>query len=219
VRPLPGAPPAEKILHHLKTKGPATAQALARRLGVTAMAVRQQLDRLEAEGLVAFEERAGRVGRPPRVWRLTPAAQARFPDAHAELAVGVIASARAAFGEAGLREIVRRRTAQQAAAYAREMPPPRAPLEQRVAALARIRDGEGYMATSSRAEDGAFLLAENHCPICAAAAACVGLCDGELDLFRTVLGPGVEVVREEHQLEGARRCLYRVRGVSEGSRR
>ena len=33
----------------------------------------------------------------------------------------------------------------------------------------------------------------------------------ELELFRRVLGPGVEVVREDHILTGARRCSYRVR--------
>jgi predicted ArsR family transcriptional regulator len=58
--------------------------------------------------------------------------------------------------------------------------------------------------------DGSLRLVENHCPICAAATACTGLCDGELDLFRQVLGPGVEVVREEHLLAGARRCAYRI---------
>ena len=32
----------------------------------------------------------------------------------------------------------------------------------------------------------------------------------ELRLFAEVLGPRVSVVREEHILSGARRCLYRI---------
>ena len=36
---------------------------------------------------------------------------------------------------------------------------------------------------------GAFLLAENHCPICAAATACQGFCTTELDLFRAFWAP------------------------------
>jgi predicted ArsR family transcriptional regulator len=59
--------------------------------------------------------------------------------------------------------------------------------------------------------DGAFLLIENHCPVCDAARVCTGLCSGELDVFRKVLGPRVEVEREEHILDGSRRCAYRVR--------
>ena len=60
------------------------------------------------------------------------------------------------------------------------------------------------------AEGGGFLLVENHCPICAAANACQGFCSTELELFRTVLGPGVEVERVEHIVSGDQRCAYRV---------
>ncbi|PJI50782.1 MarR family transcriptional regulator, partial [Methylobacterium radiotolerans] len=37
-----------------------------------------------------------------------------------------------------------------------------------------------------------------------------GFCRSELELFRKVLGEGVQVDREEHILAGARRCAYRV---------
>lgn len=67
------------------------------------------------------------------------------------------------------------------------------------------------MAEARSAGRGEFLLVENHCPVCAAAQACQGLCRGELDLFRAVLGPEVEVERIDHILAGARRCSYRVR--------
>jgi predicted ArsR family transcriptional regulator len=65
------------------------------------------------------------------------------------------------------------------------------------------------MAEWSRA-DGGFLLIENHCPICAAAAVCQGLCREELSLFRRVLGSEVRVERTDHVLAGARRCAYRI---------
>ena len=55
------------------------------------------------------------------------------------------------------------------------------------------------------------MLVENHCPICAAATACQGLCRDELALFQKVLGPNVEVERTEHILAGARRCAYVIR--------
>ena len=58
--------------------------------------------------------------------------------------------------------------------------------------------------------EGAWLLVENHCPICAAASACSGLCRIELEAFRAVLGDGASVERSDHILAGARRCAYRV---------
>lgn len=66
------------------------------------------------------------------------------------------------------------------------------------------------MAEVRRERPGTFVLVENHCPICAAATACQGFCTSELDLFRSVLGPGVDVERTEHIVGGDRRCAYRV---------
>lgn len=208
----PRAPTAaeDRLLHLLKTKGPEGAAGLAKRLGVTPMAVRQHLAALLEGGLVAFEDESGRVGRPRRIWRVTEAADARFPDSHAELAVGMIDSVRAAFGAQGIERLLAERTRRQAAAYRARMPAPSAPLERRVAELAKIRREEGYMAESGREPDGSLRLVENHCPICAAARACVGLCAGELALFQEILGPHVKIEREEHILAGARRCRYRI---------
>lgn len=207
----------ERLLLILKTKGPQSAAGLARRLGLTSMGVRQHLTGLERDGLVAFEDRRGRVGRPRRFWRVaeTPAAQARFPDSHAELTVGLIEAARQAFGPDGLERLIEERGALQAVAY-RERIPRDLPLERRVAALARLRSDEGYMAEWKRDRDGGFLLIENHCPVCVAAQSCQGLCRVEEDLFRTALGGDVEVERTEHLLAGARRCVYRVREVRGG---
>ncbi|MBD2034478.1 hypothetical protein H6F76_05445 [Leptolyngbya sp. FACHB-321] len=58
--------------------------------------------------------------------------------------------------------------------------------------------------------DGTFFLAEKHCPICAVATACIGLCQMELEIFQAVLGEDVTIERIEHILMGDRRCVYRV---------
>ena len=58
--------------------------------------------------------------------------------------------------------------------------------------------------------DGSMLLVENHCPICAAAEACTGLCAKELEIFQALLGEHVEIERTEHILKGSRRCAYRI---------
>src|ERR1700678_3595614 len=101
---LPRAPTGRAaVLSLLKREGPIPAEALARTLKLTATAVRQHLQALAAEGLVADEEalRSGR-GRPARLWRTTPSADARFVDAHAGLTAELISQMRRAFGEAGL---------------------------------------------------------------------------------------------------------------------
>lgn len=197
------------IVHALKTEGPLTSAQLADRLDVTAMAVRQHLYELVSERFVTAEERPVPIGRPAKHWQLTSEANRLFPDAYAELNVSLIAAMGNAFGEKGLQRVLESRGASQQAAYAKRITSS-APLKQKLQQLARIRSEEGYMAEVSTNQDGSFLFVENHCPICAAATTCQGLCTTELDLFRKVLGPDIEVERREHILSGARRCAYRI---------
>ena len=115
---------------------------------------------------------------------------------------------RAAFGEAGLDRLLAFRTDEQAAAYGAELAG-RATLRDRLEALAAIREREGYMAELREDGDG-FLLVEHHCPVCAAAQICTGLCREELALFTRVLGEGVRIERKTHLLAGEPRCAYRI---------
>ena len=203
-----GRPAADRFLILLKTRGPQTAADLGRTAGVTAEAARQQLVRLAASGLVASSTEPHGVGRPAQLWSLTGAANARFPDAHAELAAGLIRTVRTQLGEAALDRLIDARAAESRAAYAKALEGS-ADLGERVARLAEARTREGYMA-EARKEGDSYLLVENHCPICVAAKACQGFCRAELDTFRAVLGPGASVERTEHIVQGDRRCAYRI---------
>jgi predicted ArsR family transcriptional regulator len=89
---------ATRVLYALKSAGPQSADALARRLKVTVVAARQQLGRLLEKGLVTFEDRREGVGRPKRVWSLSEAGHARFPDSHATMTVDLIHAIGTAFG-------------------------------------------------------------------------------------------------------------------------
>ena len=198
------------LLERLKRAGPQEAQALGAHLGVTAMAVRQHLYALEAEGIVVAEEEPRPLGRPAKLWALTAAAEPFFPDGHAELTLGLLDAMGTAFGPKGLDKLLAARTQAQAEAYGARVGRHKT-LKRRLEALAEIRSEEGYMAEVRAAGRGCYLLIENHCPVCAAARACRGLCRGELELFQSVLGPEVEVERLDHILTGARRCSYRVR--------
>jgi predicted ArsR family transcriptional regulator len=201
--------PADRILFQLKTRGPAETLALAGALRISRQAALQHLERLVADGLVGHVDERRGVGRPRRIWSLTDTAQARFPDTHAQLTLEMLDAVRAEFGEAGADRLIARREQATARAYAAALEPAEG-LAARVARLAELRTAEGYMADWSSDPGGGFLLVENHCPICAAAAACQGFCRAELAVFRDVLGPEVTVERIDHILAGARRCAYRI---------
>ena len=210
--------PAEKrsrraVIDFLKQDGPQDAASLARRLGVSAMAVRQHLYELEAEGLVTHEAEARPeghkiIGRPAKLWALTPAADRFFPDGHAEFSVGLINSMKQAFGAQGLDKLLKVRAKDQVTAY-RARVDKQPSLPKKLQALAEIRTEEGYMAEVEKT-NGGYLLVENHCPICSAAAACTALCNMELEVFQKSLSRGVKVERSDHIMAGARRCAYLV---------
>ena len=205
--------PGERVLMALKMHGALSSAALGALLGTTGEAARQQLMRLSEEGLVTASSEARGVGRPSQSWSLTPAAQARFPDTHAALTVQLLSIVRASLGEAALDAIIAARETETRTVYETSLSQCTT-LPDKVAALANLRSAEGYMATSQLQADGSLLLVENHCPICAAATACQGFCRAELDVFRAVLGPDTEVVREEHIVSGARRCAYAIRSTA-----
>ncbi|MEX1032025.1 MAG: metalloregulator ArsR/SmtB family transcription factor [Cellvibrionaceae bacterium] len=209
----------EKILLHLKQRGPQTAKTLAGKLAMTTMGARQHLAALRDRGLVeeAGETKQGR-GRPVRPWRLTGPAHSRFPDAHSQMTVDLIASVRDVFGEQGVDQLIDRRTQVTTAQY-REAVSKHASLAKKVQALARLRSEEGYMAEAIKEDSRTWLLVENHCPICTAASTCQGFCRSELETFQALFNDIATVERIEHILQGARRCAYIIRSELPGSTR
>lgn len=197
------------IVQLLKQEGRLDAETLASHLGITAMAVRQHLYALQDEKLVTYQEEARPMGRPAKLWQLTAAADRFFPDGYAELTLSLLNSVKQAFGEAGLDRLLEVRSQQQLESYNQQMKGKRS-FKQRLNKLAEIRTNEGYMAEVQPQADGSFLLVENHCPICAAATACTGLCAKELEIFQSILGDDTTIQRVEHIIAGERRCAYQI---------
>ena len=76
------------ILTLLKREGPLDAAAVASALSLTPAAVRQQLARLEEDGLLTHHDEAEeqvRRGRPRHLYALTSAAETLFPKRYGDL--------------------------------------------------------------------------------------------------------------------------------------
>lgn len=198
----------DKILHKIKREGAVSARVLADEMGLTTMGIRQHLQTMEDEGLVNFSDIRVKVGRPTRHWSLTAEGHRRFADSHGDLAVSVIDSIESLFGEAGLKKVIAQREEKTLQHY-RDAIKDCHNLKAKLETLAYLRESEGYMAELQEVDNG-FLLIENHCPICQAAKRCPMLCESEKNIFHTVLGDNYQITREEHIIEGQRRCIYRV---------
>ncbi|MBV1910786.1 MAG: transcriptional regulator [Kangiellaceae bacterium] len=198
----------EKIQNLLKLNGEMTAKDLSKELKLTTMGVRQHLQILEEQSHVIFHDKKAPRGRPTRYWQLTTESQSVFPDKHQELTLQLIDSIKVIFGPDGLESLIEQREKDSSSHYHKSLDQ-LSELKKKVEKLADLRSKEGYMATVEYSEDN-FWLMENHCPICAAASKCLSFCRSELALFRDLLKEVATVSREEHIVEGARRCSYKI---------
>lgn len=203
---LAGVKTRRAVLDLLKVQA-MDAATMAKRLSVTAMAVRQHLYQLLEEKLVNFTEQRQAVGRPIKVWSLTPEAAKFFPDCHATLTLNILDNVRSAFGPDSVGRLLDARAKQQIEQY-KERLSRATSLGDLLKGLADIRTEEGYMAEAQKEADGTYLLLEHHCPICSAATACQGFCDAELKVFSSLVEKMATVRRTSHILKGASRCAY-----------
>ncbi|NSL87056.1 helix-turn-helix transcriptional regulator [Chitinophaga solisilvae] len=200
---------ADRFLILLKTRGPLSAAELAAELGITSEGARLQLLKLAEEGLLQSESISRGVGRPVQIWSLTPLGNARFPDTHTELTVDIIQTIKTVLGQEALDNVIKAREKNQQEKYHNALAGITG-IENRLEAFASIRTGEGYLA-EWRKEDDIFLFIENHCPICCAAAHCDNICTSEMNTFISIIGEDVHVDRLDHIINGARRCVYKIK--------
>ncbi|HUI04729.1 MAG TPA: ArsR family transcriptional regulator [Acidimicrobiales bacterium] len=194
------------ILMALKRNGTMHANDLARHLGVTVAAVRQQLARLGEDGLVTHRRDPDGRGRPSHSYELTPAADGLFPKRYGDLTtelLGYLGGPDSA-EVGGLFERRRRRRLADARERLRERP-----LEDRVAELTRILDEDGYLADVERLDDGGWRITEHNCAILSVATGFRQACSSELAFIRDAL-PGARVERVAHLMDGAHVCAYEV---------
>ena len=203
---------AERILFLLKTRGPLKTADLGPMLNITPEAARQQIQKLVETGMIVgcLIPPVG-AGRPSQKWILTDAAQARFPNTHAQLTAQLIVSIKLIYGSEGIDKVVETMELANTREYIAACEQGRN-LEEKVRLLVDIRDTAGYMA-SMEAEGDNWLIIENHCPICVAAQQCQGFCRAELQVFQAAIGDAGQVERTEHMITGNRRCVYRVTPV------
>jgi predicted ArsR family transcriptional regulator len=200
-----------EILLILKREGEADLTGLSERLAVSKTAVHRHVKALEAQGLV--ERRAIRegIGRPRVAFRLAPESAAVFPRAYASLTCSALAFIEEKLGRTAVETTLRRRQMDVLDAYRERIG--EVPFDERVAALTRLRDEEGYMAEAKRVPGGGHELLEYNCPILAVAEAYAEACSVERELFERVLDAEVETTHRV--VAGNHVCRFLIRPRTE----
>ena len=194
------------VLVQLKRSQPLTAKELAARLGVSLNAARHHLKELEVEGLVRYDRAHRGVGAPAFSYRLSAAGEALFPRRYQETLTSLldqIVEREGRESAVGLLEAHLAQLADRLKAELTGLGP-----EERLAAIARVRTEQGYMAEAASGDQPA-VLTEHNCAIQAVAERFPEICAAEARFLAEVLG--AEVERRAHILSGCAACEYHVR--------
>jgi DeoR family suf operon transcriptional repressor len=196
------------VLIALKRHGSMHAGDIASDLGVTVAAVRQQLGRLEEDGLVARQaEASDRRGRPAHSYELTQTAEALFPKRYGDLTTELL-------GYLGgpespeIADLFERRRCRRLGDAQKRLAG--RSLSGKVAELARILDEDGYLADLETLDDGSWRITEHNCAILSVATGYRQACSSEIGFIREAL-PECKVDRVAHMMDGAHICAYEIR--------
>jgi predicted ArsR family transcriptional regulator len=205
----PGVVPntREQILELLQRSGSGlTADALAHKLGISAVAVRKHLAVLERDSLVMTELERRPMGRPTYLYRPTAIAQEFFPNDYANLATAVLEMIRRIDGEHKVDELFQHRAEVLASELATRVQG--ATLQERLQQVAQVLEEQGYMPEIIKRQEGReqYLLTEHHCPILQVAKVFQQACTCELDVLLKLLRAKVE--RCDHRMTGHPHCSY-----------
>lgn len=197
----------EQLLHSLQVQGSQTASELSQELGIGSTAVRQHIDRLQAEGLVEQVGLRRGNGRPGHVYGLTAQADSMFPHSYDQLALDLMeAVRRLPDGAELLAQSLDSLHLVWLERYAAQVIGEN--LEERVAALTDVLNERGNMARYEQLPDGSFCLAKHNCTLKRVTAQFPQICQQEEVWFSEALG--VPVVRTDSRAKGAPQCTFRI---------
>jgi len=195
-----------QILVALKEKGGLTADELAARLKISAVAVRRHLDNLKNAGLVTYKEVKQGMGRPSFVYSLTDKTDHIFPRSYEELAHDIILIIQSLYGQEAVDTIFEKRFEKIKEIYEPQVNAKT--LTGRLDQLVRLRQSDGYMADWKTNDDGTFIITEMNCPIQNVAEGCCQACQQDLQLFTDLLD--ANVTRQDHLVQGDNACSYQI---------
>jgi DeoR family transcriptional regulator, suf operon transcriptional repressor len=209
----------EDILRFLLKRGTATAGAIADHLEVTPQAIRRHLKTLEASELIEYQSAQEGIGRPNHLYQLSRKGREHFPDQYDQFALSLLNTVASTLGPEQVGKLLKHQWQNKAREYRDKLG--QAPLKERMQALVKLRQAEGYMAEcypateadsdeSSSVDESAFVITEYNCAIAHIAESYPTVCGHELAMFAIAL-PDCSVERTHWLVNGEHQCGYLVK--------
>jgi predicted ArsR family transcriptional regulator len=193
------------VLKTLLTRQRCTINELAQAVGINPISVRHHVTKLEAGGLVTFEEERHGVGRPRRLYFLTEKGMEMFPTRYLRLTIRLLAQLKETLPEPMVNKLFSQVADDLIEDYSTELELEDLPLEERLDFVKNLLGGEGFTMEWERKEDG-YHIRESSCPYYHVGQTHPEICAVDQTLISNVLSVPVEKVK--CILDGDSYCSY-----------
>jgi predicted ArsR family transcriptional regulator len=197
--------PAGRVLRAIQLRGRASIKDVAADLGVTTSAVRQQLAKLEASGVVRADKVRDGVGRPYHIYSATPQAHDLFYKDYGDLARLLMAEVARMQPLDAQEGVLSRVSTRLALLYRNQISGQK--LSERVGAWTELLDHRGVPAELEESEEG-YVLHEHGCPYQTIAVENRAVCELESRVMADLLKSRVE--RTHCVLDGHPSCQFTI---------
>lgn len=199
--------PVLEIIRHLKGSLGLTVKELCAKMDMSYMGVKQHCVDLEKSGFLDTWRRARKAGRPEKLYRLTPKAEALFGSVEPQITLDLLAAAERVYGETAPSKLLFTHFQSKTELWADKLRKA-ATLADRVKMLARLRSADGCLSRSEMDAEGGLMLVESHRPLRAVAEKHAIVDELECAMIERLLES--EVRRSVEEVSGLTRVTFHI---------
>ena len=200
--------PVLDIVHHLKHSTGLPVRELSKRMKMSYMGVKQHCVDLEKAGFLDTWRHSKGAGRPEKLYRLTPKADALFDGGGPALTLDLLTTAERVYGETAPPKLLYTYFQAKAEVLAPKLAKA-ADVAERAKLLAKLRSADGCLSACETDEQGHLCLVEHHRPLRALAARYDMVDELECEMIERLLG--CEVRRSVEEVSGLVRVTFQIK--------
>ena len=200
------SPTRERVLESIKRRGKATVKELTEEIGITPMAIRGHLNKLEKDSLIMVHSIRQKLGRPIQVFTLTDKGESYFPKDYGRFAVELLADIQAVDGGKTLKKVTKLREERIKSGITEILAKAKTP-EEKVTSYCEFIEKHGHMPEIIKEDDEHFTLRVNNCALREIVAKFPCACHSEIGILRAVF-PEAKIKQVDNILKKDQVCSF-----------